>query len=302
MQGTSSDTLAALVPLLGELNDLKRIRPFGAGDSLAGELFRLSWSGLISGEEPGHVARRVTAAALASARLGGIDRRVLERGGLEEPEALEILERSFDAVTAPLSENLRGLLREALSDESPPEDAAPPFVAASAYQPRAGATIPGRPRLVIEPPESHADHCAAVAVYGVLLSDFFGADPVEPFLAGLAHHLHNAVLPDAGFAGEELLGDKLAPVMGRLTEDALEQLPEALAGRVRAALGLVGHAGNPEARAFNAADVVDRVLQMRHHARAAAFTLDQALDEMELVHKGPLKSFHEEVLRGADLR
>ncbi len=299
---TTSGTLAPLVPLLGELNDLKRTRPAGVGGSLAEGIFRRSWLSLVAGEEPGRVARRETAAALAAARLSGIDRRVLKKAGLDGAETLEVLERSFDAVAVSLSEGLRGDLRRALGYEVPSGGEAPSFVGALAQQPRAGATSPGRARLVVEPPESHADHCAVVATYGVLLSGFYGADPVEPFLAGLAHHLHNAVLPDAGFAGEELLDDKLTPVVERLTAEALVELPGGLAGRMGGALGLAGQAESPEARAFNAADVVDRVLQMRHHARAAAFTLDQALDEMDLVHEGPLKNFHEEVLQRAELR
>ncbi len=60
---------------------------------------------------------------------------------------------------------------------------------------------------MFEPPENHAEHCLAVAVYGVLLAPRYGADPSVVFLAGLAHHLHNARLPDSGFTGEALLGD-----------------------------------------------------------------------------------------------
>ena len=302
MQETIPGKLGALTPLLAELNDLKRIRPANVAGPLAGELFRRSWSALVAGEEPGRIARREAAAALAATRLGGIDRRVLAHGGLNGPEVLETLERSFDAVTGSLSGGLREELRRFLDDAPGPVETPPDFVELLARQPRAGATSPGKPRLVVEPPESHADHCATVAVYGVLLSEPFGADPAGPFIAGLVHHLHNAFLPDSGFAGEELLGDKLGPIVERFTAEALGQLPGEPAGRVRDALGLVGRAESPEARAFNAADVVDRVLQMQHHARAAAFTLDQALDDLDLVHEGPLKTFHEEVLQEAGLR
>ena len=155
---------------------------------------------------------------------------------------------------------------------------------------------------MLEPPESHADHCAAVAVCGALLSESFGAQPAAVFVAGLAHHLHNAVLPDAGFTGEELLGERLDGILDRLNREALATLPRDLADTVQSSLQLVGHAGSPEARAFNAADVLDRVLQMRHYARMAQFTMDQALDEMDLVHEGPLKDFHERVLAEAGLR
>jgi hypothetical protein len=47
--------------------------------------------------------------------------------------------------------------------------------------------------------------------------------------------------------------------------------------------------------------VIDRVLQVRQYARAAAFTVDQALDELELVHGGPVQAFHLAVLEEAGL-
>ena len=300
-------TVASLVPLLSEMGDLKRLRTAHGEGSLAERSFRRAWAAVIAGEPPAKVALRETAAAVAAARLGGIDARVLRRSGLDDEQAVSILRRSFDSVSdvlpGPLAADLRGELgpREELSYTNTPSGL-PSFVGALARQPRAGATAPGKPRIMVEPPESHAEHCGVVALYGVLLSGHFGAEPGEVFLAGLAHHFHNAVLPDAGFAGEELLGEHLGSIFEGLNGEAISTLPEGVRGDVRAALGLVGNAESPGARAFNAADVLDRVLQMRHHARAAAFTLDQALDELDLVHEGPLKGFHEEVLREADLR
>lgn len=302
--GTSA--LAPLVPLLAEVGDLKRTRTAAAADddgSLAEGLFRRSWSALVAGEDPKRVARRETAAAVAAARLGGMDAAILRRCGLDREHALDVLDRGFDAASGALPEPLRTELRGALgAEEADAAETLPDFVGALARQPRAGCTRPGSPRLVLEPPESHADHCAAVAVCGVLLSEGFGAQPAAVFVAGLAHHLHNAVLPDSGFTGEELLGDRLDGILERLNAEALAALPRDLADAARSALTLVGHAGSPEARAFNAADVLDRVLQMRHYARMAQFTLDQALDEMDLVHEGPLKDFHERVLAEAGLR
>ena len=295
--------LAPLVPLLSEVGDLKRVRTADAEGSLAERLFRRSWASLVAGEDPKRVARREAAAAVAAARLGGIDAGILHRCGLDAAYALDVLERGFDAAAGALPEPLRTELRGTLGSERiDAANALPGFVGALARQPRAGCTRPGRPRLVLEPPESHADHCAAVAVCGVLLSESFGAQPAAVFVAGLAHHLHNAVLPDAGFTGEELLGEELERIVDRLNGEALAALPRNLADMVQGSLQLVGHAGSPEARAFNAADVLDRVLQMRHYARMAQFTMDQALDEMDLVHEGPLKDFHERVLAEAGLR
>ncbi|TFV55996.1 hypothetical protein E4P41_16390, partial [Geodermatophilus sp. DF01-2] len=191
-------------------------------------------------------------------------------------------------------------LREALPLTLPSPEP-PPLAGRLDRQPRAGATAPGRARVVVEPPESHGDHCLTVAVYGVLVAPVFGAEPVAPFLVGLAHHLHNVVLPDAGFAGEVLLGSALPRVMATLEERELAALPAALADRLRAVLTLRADAGAPESQAFHAADVLDRVLQVHHHAQAAAFTAEQALDDLELVHAGPVQAFHLDVLAAAGL-
>jgi 5'-deoxynucleotidase YfbR-like HD superfamily hydrolase len=225
---------------------------------------------------------------------------VLRTSGLSAGEALDVLRRGFDEVAGPLDAGLRSRLREALPLAVPAPE--PPALAGLLNrQPRAGATAPGRARIIVEPPESHGDHCLTVAVYGVLLAPVFGADPVPPFLVGLAHHLHNGVLPDAGFAGEVLLGPALDRVMTALEERELAALPDRLADRLRTVLHLRADAGAPESQAFHAADVLDRVLQVHHHARAAAFTAGQALDDLDLVHAGPVQAFHLDVLAAAGL-
>ncbi|PWW21201.1 hypothetical protein JD79_00329 [Geodermatophilus normandii] len=291
---------AQLRPLLAEIGDAKRIRVAGAPGSLAEQAFARTWARLVSGEDVADVAYSETAAAVARARLAGIDTGVLTTAGLSEGEALGVLRRGFDEVAGPLDAELRERLRAALGPL--PSAAAPPALAGTLNaQPRAGATAPGKPRILVEPPESHGDHCLTVAVYGVLVAPVVGADPVAPFLLGVAHHLHNAVLPDAGFAGEVLLGDALERVMATLEERELAALPEPLAGRVREVLALRPAAEVPEARAFHAADVLDRVLQVHHHARAAAFTSAQALDDLELVHAGPVQAYHLDVLAAAGL-
>jgi hypothetical protein len=213
---------------------------------------------------------------------------------------LAILQRGFDEVAQPITLTLRQDLRAALGQMAVPGPA-PDFAEALIRQPRAGATCPGKPRLVLEPPEGHGDHCMIVAVLGTALSGYYGANPATVFLAGLAHHLHNAFLPDSGFAGEILLGEELAPLMRRLFDRELSTLPDDVAAPVRAALATIGDVDTPEGRAFNAADVMDRVLQMKQYHRVAAFTADQALDDLQLVHAGPLQAFHQSVLRDAGL-
>ena len=286
-------------PLLVEIGDAKRVRVASAPGSLAEQAFARAWARLLDGEDPADVALSETAAAVVRARLAGIDAAVLTASGLSDHDALDVLRRAFDEVTAVLPGADR--LRQHVRLLGPAAAAPPAFAAVLSRQPRAGATCPGKPRLLVEPPESHGDHCLTTAVYGALLAPVFGADPVAPFLVGVAHHLHNVCLPDAGFAGEVLLGDHLEQVVSTLEERELAALPGPLADRLRGVLRLRADASTPEAQAFHAADVLDRVLQVHHHARAAAFTASQALDDLELVHEGPVQSFHDEVLAASGL-
>ena len=188
------------------------------------------------------------------------------------------------------------------------DDAEPPFVDALVSQPRAGATHPGLPRLLLEPAESHGDHCFAVAVFGVLLAPRFGADPAAVFLTGLAHHLFNATLPDAGYAADELIGaDRLAAMTDAATEDALDALDGPLRETVRQSLATTQRErfGTPEARAFHAADVLDRVLEMEWHEASARFRLADALGrdtdagQLDICHPGFYQSFQQDVLSRA---
>lgn len=299
--------LAGLRPLLGELNDLKRIRRAGRVGSLAGRGFARAWSALIAGERPGLVASLELATAIASVRLGAIDPATLAGVGLEAAEVIEVLVAAVDSVADPLDPRLLEEVRRSIEilpgyfarfDEPA---RLPSWVSALADQPRAGATRPGHPRLILEPAEGHDEHCYLTAVYAALVATAFEAEPAVPFLAGLAHHLHNARLPDSGFAGEELLGLHLVPIMARLTAGALAELPDPLAVAVVDARRVLAHAETPEARAFHAADVLDRVLQMDYFARASAFELRQALDDLDLVHSGPLQAFQLDVLGAAGL-
>jgi len=292
--------LARLAPLAAELCALKRVRDARGSDSLASRLFRRAWGALLAGQDPAFCALQTTADALAAARLGGIDAAVLAECGVEGEAAAAVLARSFDEVAVLLDPGLRDQLRAQLG-RAAPAGPAPTFAEALIHQPRAGATCPGKPRIVLEPPEGHGDHCLVVAVLAALAAPRYGSEAMLPFLAGLAHHLHNAILPDSGFAGEMLLGAHLDPVVRRLFARELATLPAPLAHATRAALDRVADASTPEGRAFHAADVMDRVLEMRHFAEIAAFTVDQALEDMDLVHAGPVQAFHKAALAEAGL-
>ena len=292
--------VSAFVPLAVELCDLKRIRDASSPDSLASLMFRRAWGALLAGQDPADVAMTATAGAVAAVRLGGIDAAVLSRCGLGAGDVAAVLVRGFDEVAGPIEGRLANRLRAALG-KALRTGRAPEFAEALIRQPRAGATCPGKPRIVLEPPEGHGDHCLVVAVLGAILAPRFGASPVTAFLAGMAHHLHNAVLPDSGFAGEVLLGSHLSPILERLFAQELATLPAPLRTVVRAALATIPDASTPEGQAFHAADVIDRVLQLRHFDQVAQFTISQALEDMDLVHAGPTQAFHQAVLREAGL-
>lgn len=299
---TGIQGLATLRPLLGEIGDAKRVRVASVPGSLAEQAFVRAWERLAQGEDAETVAMSETAAAIARARLAGIDTDVLRVAGLTDHDAVDVLRRAFDQLGDLLPDGIRDRLRAAIPLlRRPTSTPALRLAAALCRQPRAGATCPGLPRIMVEPMESHGDHCFTVAVYGVLISPLVGSDPATPFLLGLAHHLYNVALPDAGFAGEVILGDHLPRIMAVLEERELATLPTPLARRLREILALRRDALAPASRAFHAADVIDRVLQVHHHDRAAAFTTSQALDDLQLVHAGPVQSFHHDVLVAAGL-
>ena len=292
--------LSALLPLLRELGDLKRIRVAGRSGSLAEQAFRRAWAAVASGEGVEDMAIRESAAAVAAARLGGYDAAFLREREISGDDVQKILQRSFREVASGVNRTLRSRLEDTLGDRVPPAEP-PRWVAQLNDQPRAGATHPGKPRLIVLPEESHGDHCVMVAVYALLLGPHFDAESGLPFLAGLAHHLHNALLPDSGFAGDEMLGEHLSKLMDDARREALDELSPTVRARVEEALALTREIESPEARAFHAADVLDRVLQQEWHARAAGFTLEQAMGELDLVHEGFTQAFHQQVLTAAGL-
>ncbi|CAA2141001.1 hypothetical protein MBLL_02409 (plasmid) [Methylobacterium bullatum] len=301
---TSSDTGGgmaapfALRELFVELNDLKRVHSAGRIGSIAERLFAQGWSALTGGADPETVAIDITAKALAASRLCDLDAAFLASTGLGEAEIGDVLTSGLDAVTATVDPDLKRRMAVALRTNGVVHGGPlPGFVAALSHQPRAGVTCPGKPRILLEPPENHAEHCLMVAVYGVVLSPFYRADPTLVFLAAMSHHFHNAAMPDAGFTGEMLLGDHLAPIMARTTQWALDELDAPLRETVERARAVLPDDATAEGRAFHAADCIDRVLQISQHLKAASLTMTTVLDDMELVHAGPVKGFHDRVLR-----
>jgi 5'-deoxynucleotidase YfbR-like HD superfamily hydrolase len=287
---------AHLLPLLREANDLKRIRSAGRAGSIAERLFAEAWSRLAAGEDAARLAAATTAGALAATRLGDLDPPALRRAGVGAQDVAAIRARALAQTAAGLDPALRTRLAAALDAPARGGGPLPAFVARLAAQPRAGATRPDRPRIVLEPPESHAEHCLMVAVYGVMLAPTYGADEGIVFLASLAHHLHNALLPDSGFTGEMLLGPALGPAFAEAARQALAELDAPLRAAVEEARRILPDADTPEGRAFHAADTLDRVLQIEQYGRAASTSLHFVLRDMALVHEGPVKRFQDAVL------
>ena len=292
---------AGHLALFRELGDLKRIHSADAHGSIAERLFVVAWQSLMAGNNPSSVMAHSVAAALAATRLGDLDRRKLEQLGLATSEAVEVLERGFSEVGAVLDPALTARLNSALAETPLDTAAAPNFVLQLCRQPRAGVTCPGRPRLMLEPAENHAEHSFVVALYGVLAAPVYGADPTAVFMAAMGHHLHSAAMPDSGYTGEVLLQDKLGLVIDRARALAFVQLPTALAAALGAALAPIASDRTPEARAFHAADVIDRVLEIEHHLQAARITMGNVLADYGLVHAGPVKQFHDRVLKDVGL-
>ena len=284
------------LPLLRELGDLKRIRSAGRDGTIATRRFLDGWAALIAGVDPATVMRRTVASSVVAARLGDLDLVKLVELGLSHAEAVAVLERAWDELAGAVAQPLAAALRVALSEGPFPAGPVPDFASAQADQPRAGVTCPGLPRVMLQPAENHAEHCLTVALYGTLAAPFYDADPTVVFLAGMAHHLHNAPMPDSGFTGEVLLGDHLGAVIERARAKGLAELDEPLRGRVAAALQPIARDDSGEARAFHAGDVIDRVLEIEQHLKVSRVTMHDVLVTYELAHDGPVKAFHDRVL------
>ena len=304
MTTSAVGALARYATLFDDIGALKRTRRAGASHSVAAGLFAHAWRRALDGVDLGDVARETTALAIVASRLGAIDGAILARAGLDAAQRRSVIDEAFDRASGPIPSEQRETLRSALTGDADLAsfDSVPMFVFALAEQPRAGATALDAPRLVLDPPESHAEHCLAVCVYAVLAAPRYETSGEEAFFLGMVHHLHNAVLPDSGFAGELLLGTHLDAIVERFTEGVLAEVPQALATRARdVRTRFLPSTEEPEARAFHAGDVIDRVLQVRQYARAAAFEMSHALDDLELVHAGPIQRFHLGVLVEAGL-
>ena len=295
--------IGCLLGLLREVNDTKRLYSYNLGrDSYATRVFRQA-CGAISGGQALEVDVWC-AAMVTAARLGAITPDVLRDGGLDEAERTAIFKQSIlthEALPKKVCDSLTTAchsIDKVFSDTLVTQAV---WVERLATAPRAGATCPGKPRIALEPPEMHSDHCATVAVYAYLLADFFGADREDAWLIGLCHHFHNAYLPDAGFTGEMMLGTHLNRMIETWRSRVIDGLPERFRKRMIRLFEEIAGVATPLAKTFHAADTIDRVVQMEHYERAAQFRVRHALVDLNLVHEGAAQAFQHELLKSIGL-
>ena len=100
--GVPEGRLAAVPGPFREVGDLKRVRVAHARGSVAERAFVRSWAALVDGADPARVAAAECAAALAGARLAGVDAAVLREAGLTPDEAADVLARAVDEVAGGL--------------------------------------------------------------------------------------------------------------------------------------------------------------------------------------------------------
>ena len=300
-------SLGQMSGLLTELEDLKRQQPAHYTQSIASTLFTESWRRLLLGEKVLDIALKITTKALVSILLPGCDATFFRDAQLSESDACEVYQKALyesaqsrieTSLYKQLSQHIPAIVEEYFQQtDDEAEPSAPAwFVDVLCRQPRAGATKPGKPRLLLIPPEMHSDHCLTTAVFAVLLSPFFEASVGQPFLTGLSHHLHNAVLPDCGFGGEVLLEPWLAQIIRTAQDQALAGLSPDLAQTIRESLAVHENLAIAEGCAASAADVLDRVLDVQWRTRAAQVKNEDILSELELVHAGPIQQFQTQVL------
>ena len=300
----------ATASLFAEVQDLKRIAPAGTRYSLADNLYVAAWRSVLAGEDWTTIADRTCATAVLYVLFPGIDHRFFRAAKFSPSQIAEVCNQAFERtikgrLDTETAERMRVALKDVINSFVRPTEVAtetlPEVVELLRTQPRAGATHPEHPRLVLSPAESHADHCLMTAVYAGLCAAEYGADPGEAFVCGLAHHLHNAYLPDCGWAGELALEPYLTQVITECRATALTNLPEHLRPRIKHVLRHHESLATPEGFAISAGDTLDRVLDVKWRVKAAAVTDAKVLGDLDLVHPGPLKDFQTNLLNETNL-
>ncbi len=290
--------------LFKELNELKRIKSNTSNDlSFAEAAFAVAVE-YCDPPNSDESIEQLVIMFLAGSRLGFLNYNNLSSVGLTADQILNILRETIDSFHVELDAlklNLELKTSKNLVSFHNPKLRSNELVNGLISQPRAGPTTPGKPRLVLYPVESHADHCMMVATYAFLLSPFYGSDPTDSFLIGLFHHLHNLTMPDSGYAGECLLGNHLTKSIESARSLAMSSLSSRTNSKLSCLFKEIEKASSPVAKAFHAADCLDRILQMQYYEKVHNFSVTHAIEELDLIHDGPVKSFQLDTLKSLGL-
>ncbi|WP_108663327.1 hypothetical protein [Acuticoccus kandeliae] len=316
---------ADLAPLFSEVAELKRVgSELWEGRSLADARFRRAWAALVAGATPERVAYTEIAVAGAHVSFGTVDGTTLTRAGVSTDDRRTIYHRAAARALGPLEPPFDDAI-ESLADGFTRPVPVPPFVTRLSEQQRAGAPKPihrAAPRApsyedglddvfaeyeaenarfdpmedLVDPlqaEERQSEHCWTVAVIAGMIQRWRG-EPVWPaVLLGLVHHAEHAYLPTEG---PEYVHEYSEALRAASLEKALSECPRDLAETCRTLLAARQETTTTLGSAFNAANVVDRVLQQRHYANLAGLSLSDTADGHDVVRPGPLESFHLYVL------
>jgi hypothetical protein len=144
-----------------------------------------AWAALVAGAHPADVARHSLRQALAATVLGDLDAALLDRLGHAGGGGTRIARATVAEAAGPVDPALQDWAAEG------PERLPAMRCRASSGSSRRSRGPGDRPGARSADPrsaESHAEHCALVALFGVVLAPVWGARPETVFLAGLAHH------------------------------------------------------------------------------------------------------------------
>ena len=296
---------AAVTRLLRQWADLKRIESHRFDRSMADHRFAVTLHDLDAARGDADavraVADREAAIAIVATRCGAMDVASLIELNVAPQRAASVALSAIDEHAAALTDDAAADVRVAAERlprhvDSPPSTTISKLADRLSREPRSGATAVGKSRVLVTPTESQSAHSYTAALGGWLIAHLIGGDPAVAFLTGILHHVHNAYLPDSGFAGEVLLGDDLGPVLDTARRLACRHLHAETAGMVFESGHRMSHVDDATARAINAADAADRVLQTHYHQQVADYDAARVCDELDLVHEGPLQSFQNDML------
>lgn len=170
--------------------------------------------------------------------------------------------------------------------------------------PRAGYATVGRPKCIPYPRESQADHSLVSTVYASLLARLRRADVTKVCLMSLSHHLTAPLLPNVDHEVEQLIGpDESRRIEMKAAEYILSDFPAHVAEEIQQALATFRDGGCDEVERSIVleADLLDRVLQVRYYEKIASLTVTTAIQQYELLNRGPLERFQREILRAYNL-